>query len=86
MRGFSPHSSSHLHFEAIAQLETAEASAAFVSIGGNESATMCGDDRLPDCKADAHASFLRSEERLEDSAGIGNTDPSILYIDHDLLF
>ena len=47
---------------------------------------MCGDDRLANCKADAHAFFLRSEERIEDSAGIGNTDPSILYIDHDLLF
>jgi len=50
------------------------------------SATICGDDRLADCKADAHAFFLRSEERLEDSAGNGNTDPGILYIGHDLFF
>src|SRR5690349_20722646 len=58
MRGFSPHSSSHTFRSycaagdswsavlALARKRKAEASAAFVSIGGNESTTMCGDDRL----------------------------------------
>jgi hypothetical protein len=55
----------------LARKQKTEASAAFVSIGGNESTTMCGDDRLANYKADAHAFFLRGEGRLEDSAGIG---------------
>ena len=43
----------------------------------NETATMCGDDRLADGKAEGPCFYLRSEERLEDSAGIGNTDSSL---------
>jgi hypothetical protein len=54
-------------------------------MGGNESATMCGDDRLADCKADANAFSFVVKDASKILLGSENTYPRILYIDHDLL-